>query len=40
MIYHMETAGMQEMLVIPLFARLVCTERFPEQFSDHATREG
>ena len=29
---------MQETLVIPLFGRLVCSERFPELFSDPAAK--
>ena len=32
--YHIETNTVQETLVIPLFGRLVCSERFPELFSD------
>ena len=32
--YHIEENTVQETLVIPLFGRLVCSERFPELFSD------
>jgi O-methyltransferase involved in polyketide biosynthesis len=32
--YHVEKNTVQETLVIPLFGRLVCSERFPELFSD------
>ena len=32
--YHIEKNTVQETLVIPLFGRLVCSERFPELFSD------
>ena len=32
--YHIEKNTIQETLVIPLFGRLVCFERFPELFSD------
>ena len=32
--YHIEENTVQETLVIPLFARLVCSEHFPELFSD------
>ena len=32
--YHIEINTVQETLVIPLFGRLVCSERFPELFSD------
>ena len=31
--YHIEKNTVQETLVIPLFGRLVCSERFPELFS-------
>ena len=31
---HIEQNTVQETLVIPLFGRLVCSERFPELFSD------
>ena len=34
MSYHIEKNTVQETLVIPLFGRLVCSERFPELFSD------
>ncbi len=32
--YHIEKNTVQETLVIPLFGRLVCSEYFPELFSD------
>ncbi|MBR4701771.1 MAG: class I SAM-dependent methyltransferase [Oscillospiraceae bacterium] len=32
--YHIEKNTVQETLVIPLFGRLVCSERFPTLFSD------
>ena len=32
--YHIENNSVQETLVIPLFGRLVCSERFPQLFSD------
>lgn len=32
--YHIEQNTVQETLVIPLLGRLVCSERFPELFSD------
>ncbi len=32
--YHIEKNTVQETLVIPLLGRLVCSERFPELFSD------
>ncbi len=32
--YHIEKNSVQETLIIPLFGRLVCSERFPELFSD------
>lgn len=32
--YHIEKNTIQETLVIPLFGRLVCSEHFPELFSD------
>ena len=32
--YHIEKNTVQETLVIPLFGRLICSERFPELFSD------
>ena len=34
MTYHIEKNTVQETLVIPLFGRLVCSEHFPELFSD------
>ncbi len=32
--YHIEKNTVQETLVIPLFARMICSEHFPELFSD------
>jgi len=32
--YHIEKNSVQETLVIPLLGRLVCSERFPQLFSD------
>ena len=32
--YHIEKNTPQETLVIPLFGRLICSERFPQLFSD------
>ena len=32
--YHIEKNTIQETLIIPLFGRLVCSERFPALFSD------
>ena len=32
--YHIEKNTVQETLVIPLLGRLVCSEHFPELFSD------
>lgn len=32
--YHIEKNTVQETLIIPLFGRLVCSERFPHLFSD------
>ena len=32
--YHIEENTVQETLIIPLFGRLVCSEHFPELFSD------
>ncbi len=32
--YHIEKNTVQETLVIPLFGRVVCSEHFPEMFSD------
>ena len=32
--YHIEKNTVQETLIIPLFGRLICSERFPELFSD------
>ena len=36
--YHIEKNTVQETLIIPLFGRLVCSERFPKLFSDPAAR--
>ena len=36
--YHIEKNSIQETLVIPLFGRLVCSERFPQLFSDPEAR--
>ena len=36
--YHIEKNTVQETLVIPLFGRLVCSEHFPELFSDPGAR--
>ena len=32
--YHIEKNTVQETLVIPLYGRKVCSERFPQLFSD------
>lgn len=32
--YHIEKNTIQETLIIPLFGRLICSEHFPELFSD------
>ena len=32
--YHIEKNTVQETLVIPLFGRLICSEHFPDLFSD------
>ena len=32
--YHIEKNSVQETLMIPLFGRLICSEKFPELFSD------
>ncbi len=32
--YHIEKNTVQETLILPLYGRLVCSERFPELFSD------
>lgn len=32
--YHIEKNTVQETLIIPLLGRLVCSERFPQLFSD------
>lgn len=36
--YHIEKNTIQETLVIPLFGRLVCSERFPALFSDRSAK--
>ena len=36
--YHIEKNTVQETLVIPLFGRLICSERFPELFSDPSAK--
>ncbi|MBR6114026.1 MAG: class I SAM-dependent methyltransferase [Oscillospiraceae bacterium] len=36
--YHIDKNTVQETLIIPLFGRLVCSERFPELFSDPEAR--
>ena len=36
--YHIEKNTVQETLVIPLFGRLVCSEHFPDLFSDPEAR--
>ncbi len=36
--YHIDNNTVQETLIIPLFGRLVCSERFPELFSDPEAR--
>lgn len=36
--YHIEKNSVQETLVIPLLGRLVCSEHFPELFSDPEAR--
>ena len=38
MSYHIEKNSVQETLVIPLFGRLVCSERFPQLFSDPSAK--
>lgn len=38
MAYHIEKNTVQETLVIPLLGRLVCSERFPELFSDPSAK--
>ena len=34
MTYHIEKNSVQETLIIPLFGRLICSEHYPELFSD------
>ena len=36
--YHIEKNTVQETLVIPLFGRMICSEYFPELFSDPETK--
>lgn len=36
--YHIEANSIQETLVIPLLGRLVCSERFPQLFSDPSAK--
>ena len=36
--YHIEKNTVQETLIIPLFGRLICSEHFPELFSDPAAK--
>ncbi len=36
--YHIATNTVQETLVIPLFGRLVCSDRFPERFREEVIR--
>ena len=36
--YHIEKNTVQETLVIPLFGRMVCSERFAELFSDSSAK--
>ncbi len=36
--YHIEKNTVQETLVIPLFGRMICSEHFPELFSDPEAR--
>ena len=36
--YHIEKNTIQETLVIPLFGRLICSERFPALFSDPSAK--
>lgn len=37
--YHIERNTVQETLVIPLYARKVCMEKYPDLFADQACRE-
>ena len=37
--YHIEKNTIQETLVIPLYARALCTQRFPQLFSDPLSME-
>ncbi|MBR2281035.1 MAG: class I SAM-dependent methyltransferase [Spirochaetales bacterium] len=36
--YHIEANTVQETLVIPLFGRLICSERFPDLFQDPSAK--
>ena len=36
--YHIEKNSIQETLIIPLFGRLVCSEHYPQLFSDPEAR--
>ena len=38
MTYHIEENTIQETLIIPLFGRLICSEHFPELFSDPSAK--
>ncbi len=33
-VYHIEKNSIQETQIIPLFGRLICSEHYPELFSD------
>lgn len=37
--YHIEKNTVQETLIIPLYARMLCSERFPQYFSDRSAKE-
>ncbi len=37
--YHIKKNSVQETLVIPLFGRLICSEHFPELFSDPQAKQ-
>ena len=37
--YHIEKNSVQETLVIPLYGRKLCTERFPNLFQDRKAVE-
>ena len=36
--YHIEKNSVQETLIIPLFGRLICSEHYPELFSDPSAK--